>query len=113
MVEGDGRAFAGGPFDAVLVDAPCTGLGVLNGRPDSRWRRTPSDVEALALLQTELVAHARELLAPGGRLIYATCTLSPDENERVPRAAGLTPMSERRLWPGPGADGFYVASLRP
>ena len=113
VVEGDGRAFAGGPFDAVLVDAPCTGLGVLNGRPDSRWRRTPADVEALALLQTELVAHARELLAPGGRLIYATCTLSPDENERVPRAIGMTPMSERRLWPGPGADGFYVATLRP
>jgi 16S rRNA (cytosine967-C5)-methyltransferase len=113
VVEGDGRAFAGGPFDAVLVDAPCTGLGVLNGRPDSRWRRTPSDVEALALLQTELVAHARELLAPAGRLIYATCTLSPDENERVPRAAGMTPLSERRLWPGPGADGFYVGTLRP
>jgi 16S rRNA (cytosine967-C5)-methyltransferase len=111
VVEGDGRAFTGGPFDAVLVDAPCTGLGVLNGRPDSRWRRTPADVDALALLQAELLAHARELLAPGGRLVYATCTLSPDENERVPRAAGLIPVSERRLWPGPGADGFYVASL--
>jgi 16S rRNA (cytosine967-C5)-methyltransferase len=113
VVEGDGRAYEGGAFDAVLVDAPCTGLGVLNGRPDSRWRRTPADVESLALLQTELVAHARDLLAPGGRLVYATCTLSPDENERVPRAAGLTPVSERRLWPGPGADGFYVATLRP
>jgi 16S rRNA (cytosine967-C5)-methyltransferase len=113
VVEGDGRAYLGGPFDAILVDAPCSGLGVLNGRPDSRWRRTPSDVEALAVLQTELLAHARELLAPGGRLIYAACTLSPDENERVPRAVGLIPVSERRLWPGPGADGFYVADLRP
>ncbi len=108
VIEGDGRAYRGGPFDAILVDAPCSGLGVLNGRPDSRWRRTPADVEALAVLQTELLAHAREQLAPGGRLIYAACTLSPDENERVPRAVGLTPASERRLWPGPGADGFYV-----
>ena len=113
VVEGDGRAYQGGPFDAILVDAPCSGLGVLNGRPDSRWRRAPSDVEALAVLQTELLAHARELLAPGGRLVYAACTLSPDENERVPRAVGLVPVSERRLWPGPGADGFYVATLRP
>jgi 16S rRNA (cytosine967-C5)-methyltransferase len=113
VVEGDGRAYLGGPFDAVLVDAPCSGLGVLNGRPDSRWRRTPADVEALAVLQTELLAHARELLAPGGRIVYAACTLSPDENERVPRALGLIPVSERRLWPGPGADGFYVATLRP
>jgi 16S rRNA (cytosine967-C5)-methyltransferase len=111
VIEADGRAFVGGPYDAILVDAPCTGLGVLNGRPDSRWRRTPADVEALALLQTELLAHACELLAPGGRLVYATCTLSPDENERVPRAAGMIPVGERRLWPGPGADGFYVASL--
>ena len=113
VVEADGRAYEGERFDAILVDAPCSGLGVLNGRPDSRWRRSPSDVEALAVLQTELVAHARELLVPGGRLVYAACTLSPDENERVPRAAGLTPVSERRLWPGPGADGFYVATLRP
>jgi 16S rRNA (cytosine967-C5)-methyltransferase len=111
VIETDGRAYVGGRFNAILVDAPCTGLGVLNGRPDSRWRRTPSDVEALAVLQTELVAHARELLAPGGRLVYATCTLSPDENERVPRAVGMTPIGERRLWPGPGADGFYVASM--
>ena len=113
VVEADGRAYEGERFDAILVDAPCSGLGVLNGRPDSRWRRSPSDVEALAVLQTELVAHARELLVPGGRLVYAACTLSPDENERVPRAAGLMPVSERRLWPGPGADGFYVATLRP
>jgi 16S rRNA (cytosine967-C5)-methyltransferase len=113
VIEGDGRAYEGAPFDAILVDAPCSGLGVLNGRPDSRWRRTPSDVEALAVLQTELLAHARELLAPAGRLVYAACTLSPDENERVPRAVGLLPLSERRLWPGPGADGFYVATLRP
>jgi 16S rRNA (cytosine967-C5)-methyltransferase len=112
VVEADGRAYSDGPFDAILVDAPCSGLGVLNGRPDSRWRRTPADVEALAVLQTELLAHARELLAPGGRLVYAACTLSPDENERVPRAVGLIPVSERRLWPGPGADGFYVATLR-
>ena len=65
VVEADGRAYDGERFDAILVDAPCSGLGVLNGRPDSRWRRSPSDVEALAVLQTELVAHARELLAPG------------------------------------------------
>ena len=113
VVEGDGRAFAGGPFDAILVDAPCSGLGVLNGRPDSRWRRTPSDVEALAVLQAELLAHARELLAPGGRLVYAACTLSPDENERVPRAVGLIPVTSGASGPDRAPTGSTWPRFAP
>ena len=89
VVAADGRTYRGGPFDRILVDAPCSGLGVLAGRPDARWRRTPEDADELATLQTELVRHARGLLAPAGELHFAVCTLNPGENEAIAPAAGL------------------------
>lgn len=69
------------PF--VLVDAPCSGLGVLRRRPDSRWRKCPQDIETLAGLQQEILSRALAALEPGGRLIYSTCTIEPEENSRV------------------------------
>jgi 16S rRNA (cytosine967-C5)-methyltransferase len=113
VVAADGRSYQGGPFDRILVDAPCSGLGVLAGRPDSRWRRTPEDVEELATLQVELVQHAATLLAPGGELHYAVCTLNPDENEATAEAAGMAAHEELRTWPDEGDDGFYAARLAP
>lgn len=68
-------------FDAVLLDAPCTGTGVLRRRADLRWRRRPEDLAELAALQRELLAGAAVLLRPGGRLVYCTCSLEPEENE--------------------------------
>jgi 16S rRNA (cytosine967-C5)-methyltransferase len=113
VVAADGRTFRGEPYDRVLVDAPCSGLGVLAGRPDSRWRRSPEDVEELATLQVELVRHAATLLAPGGELHYAVCTLNPGENEATAEAAGMQPEDELRTWPDEGDDGFYAARLVP
>ena len=106
-----GAPTAAVPFDRILVDAPCSGLGVLAGRPDARWRRTPEDAAELAVLQLELVGQARELLAPGGELHFAVCTLNPEENEAVARAASLTAHDELRTWPDEGDDGFYAARL--
>ncbi len=111
VVTADGRRYAGGPFDRILVDAPCSGLGVLAGRPDARWRRSAEDAVELAALQAELVTHARTLLAPGGELHFAVCTLNPQENEDVAPAAGLTAHDELRTWPDEGDDGFYAARL--
>jgi 16S rRNA (cytosine967-C5)-methyltransferase len=111
VVTADGRTYAGGPFDRILVDAPCSGLGVLAGRPDARWRRSEEDVGELAALQVELVTHARTLLAPGGELHYAVCTLNPGENEAIAPAAGLVAHDELRTWPDEGDDGFYAARL--
>jgi 16S rRNA (cytosine967-C5)-methyltransferase len=112
VVEGDAREFTAEPFDAVLLDAPCSGNGVLAGRPDARWRRSAADVAELAGLQVELLRHAATLVKSGGRLVYAVCTLSPDENERVVAAAGLEPGFERRTWPDTDrTDGFYVAGV--
>jgi 16S rRNA (cytosine967-C5)-methyltransferase len=111
VIAADGRTYSGGPFDRVLVDAPCSGLGVLAGRPDARWRRTPEDAADLARLQLELVRHAGGLLAPGGELHFAVCTLNPAENEDIAHAAGLTAHDELRTWPDEGDDGFYAARL--
>lgn len=68
-------------FDCVLVDAPCTGLGTLRAHPEVRWRRTPDDVAALAVLQRRLLERLADCVRPGGTLVYATCTLSAEENE--------------------------------
>jgi 16S rRNA (cytosine967-C5)-methyltransferase len=66
-------------FDRVLLDAPCSGLGVLRRRPDARWRINPSDVSTLATLQQRLLAAAARAVRPGGRLVYSVCTLSGEE----------------------------------
>jgi 16S rRNA (cytosine967-C5)-methyltransferase len=70
-------------FDCVLVDAPCSGLGTLRRDPDIRWRRDERDLETLAASQLAMLRHAAEGVTPGGRLIYATCSSEPEENEAV------------------------------
>ncbi len=70
-------------FDRVLVDAPCSGLGTIRRDPDIRWRRTAADLPRLAAGQTELLARAARVVAPGGRLVYATCSSEPEENDGV------------------------------
>ena len=81
-------------FDRVLVDAPCSGLGVLASRPDLRWRAKP-----LPELQRDLVAVAAERVKPGGTVLYAVCTISVAENEEVVEASGLEVESLREEWP--------------
>jgi 16S rRNA (cytosine967-C5)-methyltransferase len=100
----DALDFADGGFDRILLDPPCSGLGVLAGRPDARWRKTPEDAMALADLQRRMLEHARGLLAEGGRLVYSVCTIRRDEAEGVlPGGRYLLPHVE-------GSDGFYIAS---
>jgi 16S rRNA (cytosine967-C5)-methyltransferase len=68
---------------AVLIDAPCSGLGVLNRRPDARWRRTPADIEQLVALQKSILSAMAPCVRPGGVLVYSTCTIVPEENDGV------------------------------
>jgi 16S rRNA (cytosine967-C5)-methyltransferase len=70
-------------FDLVVVDAPCSGLGTLRRDPDIRWRRREADLPILAAAELAMLRHAAEAVMPGGRLIYATCSSEPDENEDV------------------------------
>jgi 16S rRNA (cytosine967-C5)-methyltransferase len=108
VVHGDGRADLEHPelqlpFDRVLVDPPCSGLGTLRSNPDLRWRMTPEIVERLVEEQDALVAAARARLKPGGVLVYSTCTINPGE-ERVRGS-----LQEQTLPHRDGTDGFYTA----
>jgi 16S rRNA (cytosine967-C5)-methyltransferase len=70
-------------FDLVLVDAPCSGLGTLRREPDLKWRRAEAELASMAAVQTRMLAHAARVVAPGGVLVYATCSSEPDENDAV------------------------------
>jgi 16S rRNA (cytosine967-C5)-methyltransferase len=99
----DALEFRAGGFDRILLDPPCSGLGVLAGRPDARWRRTLEAAQEVAALQRRMLDHARGLLAPGGRLVYSVCTIRRDEGE------GVVPDGRQTLPHRDGTDGFYVA----
>jgi len=105
-------------FDRVLLDAPCTGLGALRRRPEARWRRRPEDVGELVALQQQLLAHAIDLVRPGGVVGYATCSPLPAETRAVVDAvlAGRHDAeveSEHHWWPHTdGTDAMYLAVLR-
>jgi 16S rRNA (cytosine967-C5)-methyltransferase len=123
-----------GKFDRVLVDAPCSGLGTLRRNPDLKWRQTPQTVAELTVKQAGILRAAADLVKPGGRLVYATCSLLPEENEDIV-AAFLRERPDYHLVPvGPilaaqrsalnmddvlrldpnlhGTDGFYAAVLK-
>lgn len=91
VVAADGTAapFRPGSFDAVLLDAPCSGLGALRRRADARWRIQDSDIVELAELQRRLLDAAAALVAPGGRLIYSVCTITAAESVDHPTPAGF------------------------
>lgn len=87
-----------GKFDRVLVDAPCSGLGTLRRNPDLKWRQNPESVTELTAKQAAILASASRLVKPGGRLVYATCSLLNDENDAVV-AAFLAEHGDFRLVP--------------
>ncbi len=82
----DARAFEGDLADVVMLDAPCLGTGTLRRRPDAKWRKTPQALSELVELQRELLHAAAQKVAPGGALIYSTCSLEPEENIEQARA---------------------------
>ncbi|MFI0432612.1 MAG: RsmB/NOP family class I SAM-dependent RNA methyltransferase [Candidatus Nanopelagicales bacterium] len=135
VVRADGRQgpWQPGTFDRVLVDAPCSGIGVLRRRPEARWRRSPADVAELARLQRDLLRAALAAVRPGGLVAYVTCSphiaetdlvvddvlRGRDDVEEVDARAGLPPGVEVgpgprvRLWPHRhGTDGMFCALLR-
>ena len=137
LVHGDAASpegwWDGVPFDRILLDVPCSALGVIRRHPDIRLRRSPQELARMPALQTRLLDAAFGMLARGGRLVYATCTLTRRENGALVReflnrtaAAAAVPVEEWEGWPGLGqsdplgrqilpgeasADGFYYAAL--
>ncbi len=108
-----------GRFDRILVDAPCSGLGTLARHADARWRITPQAIAELQELQRALLEGMLPLLAPAGRLVYATCTVHPAENGELVAAflaehPELQLLASSQSWPGEGGhggDGFYAAVI--
>ena len=80
VADGTAPPFPAGTFDAVLIDAPCSGFGALRRRPDARWRIEPADVDELAALQRKLLRAGATLVAPDGRLVYSVCTMTSQES---------------------------------
>jgi 16S rRNA (cytosine967-C5)-methyltransferase len=101
-------------YDLVILDAPCSGLGVLRRHPDAKWRLQPETVPRLAKLQAQLLDAVAARLAPGGVLVYSVCTFTREEGPAQIAAlvarSGLVLESEQRTWP-PEADAFYIARL--
>ena len=123
----------GKPFDRILLDAPCSALGVIRRHPDIRLRKSPADIDKQPAQQASLLKSAWSMLVPGGRLVYATCTFTRSENRDViaqfldaVQDAHVVPAETwpgwpnfgesdgfgRQIFPGEaGADGFYYAAL--
>ncbi len=129
LLKADIRDFSGRFFDRVLVDAPCTGLGVIRRNPDTKWKRSFQDILRLGALQKKMLNSAANLVKPGGILVYAVCSCEPEENEQVIQAFlskrkdyALDAVGESRLTPlGPcfktypdllGMDGFFAARFK-
>lgn len=120
VLAGDGARppWVPGTFDRVLVDAPCSGLGALRRRPESRWRRTPEDVEVLVGLQQVLLDSAIDSVRPGGVVVYATCSPVLAETTEVVEAVlgrrdDTDEVDRFQLWPHrEGTDAMFAATLR-
>jgi 16S rRNA (cytosine967-C5)-methyltransferase len=105
-----------GVGDRLLIDAPCSGLGTLRRQPDLKWRLKPAQLERVRTLQRELLGTYPAMLRPGGRLVYATCSILPSENRRAVdgllEQGGFRFIEERVVSPAAtGFDGFYAAAL--
>jgi 16S rRNA (cytosine967-C5)-methyltransferase len=98
-----------GKLDRVLVDAPCSGLGTLRRNPDMKWRQTPQAIEELRVKQAAILASAARLLKPGGRLVYATCSLLQAENEDIAQA--FSSEHGREFEPVPAAEALQRAHV--
>ncbi|WP_428031095.1 RsmB/NOP family class I SAM-dependent RNA methyltransferase [Ancylobacter sp.] len=82
IIEADATRLQAGPFDAVLIDAPCSATGTIRRHPEVAWTKAPADIASLAALQARLLSHAADLVKPGGVMVYSTCSLEPEEGER-------------------------------
>ncbi|MFT3848598.1 MAG: 16S rRNA (cytosine(967)-C(5))-methyltransferase RsmB [Propionivibrio sp.] len=107
----------GRPFDAILADVPCSASGVVRRHPDSKRLRRESDIRRFALTQAAILDALWPLLKPGGKLLYATCSVFPEENAGqidafLVRQPGALRVSEEQLLPRDEHDGFYYALLR-
>jgi len=102
--------------DKLLLDVPCSGLGVVRRNPDTKWKLTPESLDTVRATQYEILDVYTKMLKPGGKLVYATCSILPSEDEEqvqqfLAENRHWELIEEKRAWPSNGGDGFYMASL--
>ena len=116
LIDREGTNIPEGPFDAILLDAPCTNTGVLGKRIEARWRIKSDDIEELSTLQQRLLQQAADRVRPGGRILFSTCSIEPEENQHnIQNFLTSRPEFELRtvqlFRPGDPSDGGYQALL--
>jgi 16S rRNA (cytosine967-C5)-methyltransferase len=107
-------------FDRVLIDSPCSGLGVLRRNPDTKWKLNPEEISTVVELQKDILNRYSEMCKSGGVMVYATCSILKCENEeqiewflKSTNGKKWKLLSEHRIWPHKhGFDGFYAAVLK-
>ncbi|NCN95385.1 MAG: hypothetical protein GW917_01540, partial [Bdellovibrionales bacterium] len=104
--------------DRLLLDVPCTGLGVLRRNPDTKWKLTMERLRELEEIQAKILSDYTSMVKPGGTLVYSTCSLFPSENKKqvdrfLSENSHFSLEYEKELFPGPSlGDGFYIAKMQ-
>jgi 16S rRNA (cytosine967-C5)-methyltransferase len=113
VVSADAYEWQAEPFDAVLIDAPCSSTGTIRRHPDIPWRRRPEDIAKLAGPQRRLLDRAVDLVKPGGTVVYCTCSLEPEEGETLVAALLASDTPLRRSPIGPAEVFGFAEWLTP
>jgi 16S rRNA (cytosine967-C5)-methyltransferase len=104
--------------DRLLLDVPCSGLGVLKRNPDAKWKLSPDFIKNVKELQQHILRDYAGMLKPGGLMVYSTCSILPSENEKQVQSFLSVNQDKYELadekysWPSDGFDGFYMALIR-
>lgn len=106
-----------GSADRLLLDVPCSGLGVLKRNPDAKWKLSPDFISKVKDLQQHILRDYCDMLKPGGLMVYSTCSILPSENENqvqqfLSEKSGFTLVEQRHVFPSQGFDGFYMALIK-
>ena len=104
--------------DRLLLDVPCSGLGVLKRNPDAKWKLSIESMEKTIALQAKILSEYSSMLKTGGIMVYSTCSILPSENEKQiekfikNQNSAFVLEEEKYVWPSEGADGFYMARMK-
>ncbi|HWA34975.1 MAG TPA: methyltransferase domain-containing protein, partial [Cyclobacteriaceae bacterium] len=104
--------------DRLLIDVPCSGLGVLRRNPDAKWKLTPEFIEQVKITQQEILTNYSTMVKTGGLMVYSTCSILPEENEeQVKKFLAAHPdkfelQDQHMVWPSEGFDGFFMARMK-
>jgi len=106
-----------GSADRLLLDVPCSGIGVLKRNPDAKWKLSPDFLEKVRELQHHILRDYCDMLKPGGLMVYSTCSILPSENELQVRefmsaTTDFELLAEKHILPSEGFDGFYMALIK-